>query len=150
MRALTLHQPWASLVAMGHKRFETRGWSTKYRGPLLIHAGKFINHHVLQAVRVQTDWLEQAKIHVGSVIAVAELTEVLPTVGMQVIVSDKEERLGNFDPERWAWRLEDVRALSEPVECRGYQGLWTPPEEVVEMVMAQVREVCGEASTVRS
>lgn len=40
MKALTLHQPWASLVAMGVKTVETRGWSTKYRGPLAIHAGK--------------------------------------------------------------------------------------------------------------
>lgn len=39
MRALTLYQPWASLVACGAKRIETRSWSTAYRGPLLIHAG---------------------------------------------------------------------------------------------------------------
>ncbi len=38
-RALTLHQPWASLVALGVKTIETRSWATKYRGPLLIHAG---------------------------------------------------------------------------------------------------------------
>lgn len=38
MKALTLTQPWATLVALGAKRIETRSWSTKYRGPLLIHA----------------------------------------------------------------------------------------------------------------
>lgn len=40
VRALTLWQPWASLVAVGAKTIETRGWSTDYRGPLLIHAAK--------------------------------------------------------------------------------------------------------------
>jgi hypothetical protein len=40
MKAITLHQPWASLVAVGAKRIETRAWSTSYRGPLAIHAGK--------------------------------------------------------------------------------------------------------------
>lgn len=35
---MTLHQPWASLVAVGAKTIETRSWSTTYRGPLLIHA----------------------------------------------------------------------------------------------------------------
>ena len=35
---MTLHQPWASLVALGVKTIETRGWSTNYRGPLAIHA----------------------------------------------------------------------------------------------------------------
>ena len=38
-RALTLHQPWASLIALGVKTIETRSWSTPYRGPLAIHAG---------------------------------------------------------------------------------------------------------------
>jgi hypothetical protein len=40
MRILTLTQPWATLVATGAKRIETRSWSTAYRGPVAIHAGK--------------------------------------------------------------------------------------------------------------
>lgn len=40
MKIITLHQPWASLVALGFKRYETRSWKTDYRGPLLIHAAK--------------------------------------------------------------------------------------------------------------
>lgn len=38
MKALTLWQPWATLVALGVKTIETRSWSTSYRGPLAIHA----------------------------------------------------------------------------------------------------------------
>ena len=40
MKALTLTQPWATLVALGEKRIETRSWSTSYRGRLAIHAAK--------------------------------------------------------------------------------------------------------------
>lgn len=40
MKAISLWQPWASLIALGIKRIETRGWPTAYRGPLLIHAAK--------------------------------------------------------------------------------------------------------------
>lgn len=40
MKALTLHQPWASLIATGAKTLETRSWPTRYRGPLAIHAAK--------------------------------------------------------------------------------------------------------------
>src|ERR1700694_3122793 len=40
MKALSLWQPWASLIAMGLKEFETRHWATSYRGPLVIHAAK--------------------------------------------------------------------------------------------------------------
>ena len=39
VRAISLWQPWATLIANGHKRYETRAWRTAYRGPLLIHAG---------------------------------------------------------------------------------------------------------------
>ena len=40
MRAITILQPWASLLACGAKRYETRSWATRYRGPIAIHAGK--------------------------------------------------------------------------------------------------------------
>ena len=33
MKAVTVRQPWATLIALGMKRFETRSWQTKYRGP---------------------------------------------------------------------------------------------------------------------
>lgn len=38
MKALTLTQPWSTLVAIGAKKIETRSWNTSYRGPLVIHA----------------------------------------------------------------------------------------------------------------
>ncbi|GIK37898.1 MAG: hypothetical protein BroJett011_17310 [Chloroflexota bacterium] len=40
MRCLTLTQSWAALVTLGAKQIETRSWSTRYRGPLAIHAGQ--------------------------------------------------------------------------------------------------------------
>ena len=40
IKALTLWQPWASLIAWGEKQYETRSWSTEYRGLLAIHASK--------------------------------------------------------------------------------------------------------------
>lgn len=38
MKAITLWQPWASLVATGAKIIETRSWGTRHRGPIAIHA----------------------------------------------------------------------------------------------------------------
>jgi len=40
LKAITILQPWASLIACGAKQIETRSWATKYRGQLAIHAGK--------------------------------------------------------------------------------------------------------------
>ena len=40
MKALSLWQPWASAIALGHKRIEPRHWTTSYRGLIAIHAAK--------------------------------------------------------------------------------------------------------------
>ncbi|WP_156090733.1 ASCH domain-containing protein, partial [Planktothrix paucivesiculata] len=40
MQALTIQEPWASLLVTGKKRYETRDWQRNYRGLLAIHAGK--------------------------------------------------------------------------------------------------------------
>ena len=40
MKALSVTQPWATLIATGQKQIETRSWGTRYRGPLYIHAAK--------------------------------------------------------------------------------------------------------------
>jgi len=40
MKAITLWQPWASLIACGAKKYETRSWYTNYRGKIAIHASK--------------------------------------------------------------------------------------------------------------
>ena len=52
MRALTLWQPYASLIAMGVKVYETRSWGTAYRGDLVIHAAAKRDQDVLAAMRL--------------------------------------------------------------------------------------------------
>jgi len=44
MKAITIAQPYATLIALGQKKIETRSWSTSYRGPLAIHAAKGPGH----------------------------------------------------------------------------------------------------------
>lgn len=40
IRGFTVTQPWATSIALGHKRIETRSWHTRYRGLIAIHAAK--------------------------------------------------------------------------------------------------------------
>ena len=40
MKALSIRQPWATLILHGHKDIENRSWATRQRGPVLIHASK--------------------------------------------------------------------------------------------------------------
>ncbi len=38
--ALSVRQPWAWLIVNGFKDIENRDWPTRFRGELLVHAGK--------------------------------------------------------------------------------------------------------------
>lgn len=65
VKTLTLLQPWASLVACGAKKIETRSWATKYRGPLAIHAAAFWNLELsskLSHWEFQTGFLKSVSI----------------------------------------------------------------------------------------
>lgn len=48
MKVITIKQPWATLIAKGIKEYEFRTWKTKYRGPILIHAGKGIDKEAIK------------------------------------------------------------------------------------------------------
>lgn len=64
MKVLTIKQPWATLIMQGDKRFEFRSWQTKYRGDLLIHAGKGIDKENVEsriAAKLETEELKQFK-----------------------------------------------------------------------------------------
>jgi activating signal cointegrator 1 len=148
MRALTLTQPWASLVARGAKRVETRSWSTAYRGPVAIHAAKglppvrrggrlevgefavtrdaegLLLHAPQWAIDVAGAWdAWPYRLPLGAVVATAELVEVRPAELAKVV--EPELSLGNYAPGRFAWLLDDVVPLRVPVPAKGALGLWT-------------------------
>lgn len=58
MKALSIMQPWASMIVFGFKPVENRTWSTGHRGPTLIHAGKKVDKEAM-------DWLWQHEKALG-------------------------------------------------------------------------------------
>jgi hypothetical protein len=130
MRALTLLQPWASLIAVGAKRLETRSWSTAYRGPLAIHAGKGWNEQsratwrlpAVQAALGGAGMIDAVDLPRGCVIAVCELCGCAPIL---VTPAEPERSFGIYASGRFAWTLHDVRPLPRPVPMRGRLGLWS-------------------------
>lgn len=51
MKVITVKQPFASLIAERLKRYEFRTWRTRYRGDILIHAGKSIDKKAMEKFR---------------------------------------------------------------------------------------------------
>jgi hypothetical protein len=82
MKALTLTQPWATLVAIGAKRIETRSWSTKYRGPLAIHAARRCpaeaRRLIFEPGPIRDALRSRSPLRLGVVVATCELVDVLP------------------------------------------------------------------------
>lgn len=158
MKGLTLTQPWAQLVAIGAKQFETRGWRTSYRGPLAIQAAKgfpegaqmmCLDEPFYSAIEDAGGWLpipgagnnSELKLPRGVIIAVVDLVECISTnVNHSGLwpVGTQELAFGDFSPGRWAWRLENVRKLAEPIPVRGFQFLWEVSPDVVAAIQQQL------------
>lgn len=146
MKALTLTQPWATLVAIGAKRIETRSWSTSYRGPLAIHAAKGYPCWARGTCdegpfRKALGNLDPQGLHCGYVLATATLVAIVPTEAVIEFsfdrgvflgelltegfpLSPEELAFGDYAEGRYAWLLKGVKPLPVPVPARGRLGLW--------------------------
>ena len=141
MKAMTLQQPWATLVAIGAKHYETRSWRTEHRGPLAIHASKALPKNIGGICSREPfwstlrPWLDKMDFPTGAVIAVVTLLNCLPTEQYQHkpysdMLSKNERAFGDWTPGRWSWQLADMQMLPDPIPAKGALGLWewTPPE----------------------
>ena len=54
MKCFTVHQPRATLLALGEKQFETRTWLTGYTDPVVIHAGRTFNFDDIRLCREES------------------------------------------------------------------------------------------------
>ena len=140
MKAITLTQPWATLVALGHKRIETRSWKTSYRGPLAIHAAKGFPGSAMSKCNLPFFYgrLHSSGILVelpkGSVVATCNLVDCVRTEELSVYspwaLTEEERAFGDYFRGRWAWILDEVKPLPAPVPAKGKLSLWEWSEGV--------------------
>ena len=107
IKAVSIRQPWASMIAADSKTIETRSWYTGYRGELLICSSK---GPICKAL---------SGLPYGKAVAVANLADCRP-----MTPSDEQAaRCGWYDGA-YAWVLEDIRAI-EPFDVKGRLGIFT-------------------------
>ena len=134
MKAISLLQPWASLVVLGSKRTETRSWSTRYRGILAIHASagfKRAERDLCCEVPFPEGLrnLRPADLPLGAIIGTCRLVACVRTDADEILNGHSdlvvdEADFGDYGPERYAWILDDVRRLLKPIPARGSLGIW--------------------------
>ena len=122
MKALTVKEPWASLIINGYKEYEFRSWKTNYRGRILIHAGLTLEEDASKNFKDYN--LNYGK---GEIIGEATLIDC-------ILVTDKlEEDLYKLNPlvyakskhsRVYAWKLEDIKVYNRRIPSKGRLGLW--------------------------
>lgn len=144
MKAITLTQPFATLVAIRAKKIETRSWGTGYRGPLATHAAKGLNGLGEMGLRPNLAGLADicnkepfrsilmnhfgpefaaTDLPLGRVVAVTSVIDCLEMTPEWIVTIPRLERsFGFYEPGRFGWVLGPVTPCAIP--ARGAMGLW--------------------------
>ena len=121
MKVLTIKQPWATLIAKGYKEYEFRTWKTKYRGDILIHAGKSIDKKAMSRFEeYNLDYPQSriiAEVEIVDCIKVdKEFNEMINKLNSPVYGS--KERTG------YAWKLDNIKKMNIDMTITGKHGIW--------------------------
>lgn len=129
MKAITIKQPFASLIVEGLKEYEFRTWKTNYRGEILIHAGKNVDAEAMK--RFENFPLEYPT---GCIIAKATLTDCVPVddnFREELRGKNAQVYWGTTEHAEWngyGFKLENIQTIA-PISISGKLGLWEYKEE---------------------
>jgi hypothetical protein len=141
MKAITLHQPWATLMALGEKIYETRGWATSHRGETAIHAGKRVDREACEREPIKSVLARHGytadNLPTGAILATSTLegcyktkpyglSDYVELVSDEVVksIDEYEFAFGDYSRGRFAWEMTNVQRLPEPIPAKGQQRLW--------------------------
>lgn len=144
IRAISLWEPWASLVAVKAKKWETRSWGTELRSDLLICAAKkkdsdamkLVTHDFqfqngLQALvrnPKKAGWtgITPEHLNFGMAVAIVKIAICITTEQAleKHLISFEEATFGDYSAGRFAWKFENVRRIKEPFPVKGKQGFF--------------------------
>lgn len=124
MKVITIKQPFATLIAEGLKEYEFRTWKTKYRGDILIHAGKSIDKKAMK--RYEHLNLEYP---IGCIIAKATITDCINVdEDTRKMLNEKNSLVysGIIKDNEWVgygFKLEKVEKIDQ-IPINGKLSLW--------------------------
>lgn len=140
MQALTIIEPWATLIAIGAKHFTTGGRYTDRRGRVAICAGgvQYMDYET-PFRRTALRRLGKTPMQSGNIIAVADLTDCLQVTGNTwnkhgahvieatledgTVIKDDELALGFWKIGGYAWKFEHVETVA-PIAAAEHFGFW--------------------------
>jgi hypothetical protein len=162
VKAITLTQPWATLMAIGEKSLETRSWRipSRYVGQrVAIHAAKSMPSDAMdlcfdepfRQVLVAAGYPTLRSLPRGAIVATAVLAAQLRTEDVtfgqttalwRFACGRHEQAFGNYAPGRFAWVTWSLMPLETPLPCPGRQRFWEVPRAIAAEIEAQERRQC--------
>lgn len=103
IKAISLHQPWASMIARGEKTIETRMYKTSHRGELLIASTLYPSYD---------------KLPRGMGLVIVNVIDC-----RKMRFEDEKRACCKFECGRWAWILSGIRKI-KPFHVTGKQGFY--------------------------
>lgn len=132
MFALTIRQPYASLIIKGVKKLETRSWKPDFYGPIIIHAANAIPEQHLEDVLAEHNMRPSLELPRGRILGLAKINQVFKCKDFEEdgdlarMVTPTERRMGNFAPNNYAWWILKTKEFHQLLKCPGQPGLWIP------------------------
>ncbi len=154
MKAITIWQPWASLIMAGAKLYEFRRWDYSERYPgiastrIVIHAGaRAMRRNEIDDILMRIDDGDSALVEKIARPVLERILEAhssspgLPLAsGLGTATILRARRCtdlfkGVIDSDRidehvFAWPLQSIEVFPHPVPCRGAQGFWNWPSDL--------------------
>ena len=124
MKVLSIKEPFASLIKDGVKVYETRSWKTTYRGEIYIHASKSISK---SANSQKALGYIKSEINPGYILCKCKLVDCIYMDSEfinHIINETNENDYGLYEIGRYAWKLEVIEVLKEPIFAKGKLGIW--------------------------
>ena len=143
MKVISIIQPWATLIALVEKKFETRSWRTNHTGKLAIYSSKKIDRSAFSREPIVQTLINHGivtleNLPTGKILATCKLEgcfEVIENKGDSALLGNEayiasgiEYHLGDFNEGRYGWLFSNVNVLNEPIQAKGQLGLWNYQE----------------------
>ena len=128
MKVISLMEPWGSLIKEKIKYIETRSWKTNYRGELYIHTSMKSVPKKDERINKLVDILQDKDFKYGYIIAKCKLVDCIYMD--EEFVKDMKQnhpieyQCGEYSVGRYAWVLEDIEKLENPIPVKGHLGIW--------------------------
>lgn len=124
MKVITIREPFATLIKDKVKIYETRSWKTNYRGEIYIHAAKAKSKASNASIASTYLKSQENHEHIICKCILKDCIYMTEEFINNIKKRPKEYNSGHYEVGRYAWQLEVIEVLEEPIYAKGQLGIW--------------------------